>query len=229
MGPDPKASQGRECWVAAERERKRVVAIRAIVFDIGGILEITPRTGWDEKWEARLMLKPRELRERLRAVWRGGSIGVISEEEVEKKTGEILGLDGAQVEAFMHDLWEEYLGTPNAELAAYFAGLRPRYITAILSNSFVGARRREQERYGFGDMCDFIIYSHEEGIEKPDRRIYELLCQRLGVEPEEVVFLDDSEENVVAAQAFGIRAVLFKDTGQAIADIEGCLRLEQWL
>ena len=37
------------------------MAIRAVVFDIGGVLEITPRTGWEEKWEARLHVKPGEL------------------------------------------------------------------------------------------------------------------------------------------------------------------------
>src|SRR5687767_13710624 len=123
--------------------------VRAVVFDIGGVLEITPRTGWDRKWGANLGLKPGELPERLGSVWKAGSTGKISIEQVEKSTGEILGLDQAQLDAFMNDLWEEYLGTLNSELAAYFANLRPRYKTAILSNSFVGAREREQEQYGF--------------------------------------------------------------------------------
>jgi epoxide hydrolase-like predicted phosphatase len=199
------------------------VAIRAVVFDIGGVLEITPPTGWAERWETRLQRQPGELRERLLEVWRGGSIGTIAEAEVERCTGEILGLDGGQVDAFMADLWAEYLGSLNGELAAYFAALRPRYQTAILSNSFVGAREREQERYGFGDICDLIIYSHEVGMQKPDRRIYALTCARLGVQPEEMIFLDDVEVCVSAAREFGIQAILFRDTAQAIADIEVCL------
>ncbi len=77
---------------------------------------------------------------RLGEVWRAGSVGRIPEADVERRTGEILGLDRAQLDDFMADLWAEYLGTLNAELAAYFASLRPRYQTAILSNSFVGAR-----------------------------------------------------------------------------------------
>ena len=202
------------------------MAIRAIVFDIGGVLEITPETGWEGKWEADLGLKPGELRERLGTPWRGGSIGTVSEEEVEKSTGEILGLDRAQVDAFMHDLWEEYLGTLNVELAAYFASLRTRYKTAILSNSFVGAREKEQERYGFGDMCDLIVYSHEVGMKKPDRHIYELTCERLGVQPSEVIFLDDVEAAVSAAREVGIHGILFKDNAQAIAEIEACIRDE---
>ncbi len=199
------------------------MAIRAVVFDIGGVLEITPRTGWVERWEARLGLPPGSVIARLGDVWRAGSVGSISEADVERRTGELLGLDRAHVDALMADLWEEYLGTLNTELAAYFASLRPRYRTAILSNSFVGAREKEQARYGFGDLCDLIVYSHEEGMQKPERRFYELACERLGVEPAEVVFLDDVEVCVAAAREFGMHAILFRDTAQAIADLQACL------
>ena len=200
------------------------MAIRGVVFDIGGVLEHTPRTGWDARWEARLGLPAGDLNTRLRDVWRAGSIGAITEAEVEARIRAILGLDAAQVAAFMADLWDEYCGTLNAELAAYFAGLRPRYQTAILSNSFVGARDKEQERYGFGEMCDLIIYSHEEGMRKPERRIYALTCERLGVRPDEIVFLDDAEPCVAGGREYGMHAILYKDTAQAIADIEACLK-----
>jgi putative hydrolase of the HAD superfamily len=199
------------------------MTIRAVVFDIGGVLEITPPTGWVDIWEARLNLKPGELDQRLTGVWRDGSLGTISEQDVEQRVGEILGLDPLQVDAWMSDLWNEYLGELNVELAAYFASLRPRYHTAILSNSFVGARRKEHERYQFGTLCDLILYSHEEGIEKPDPRFFALLCERLGVQPQEIVFLDDFEQHVVAARAFGMHAILFRNTTQAIAEIEACL------
>jgi FMN phosphatase YigB (HAD superfamily) len=82
---------------------------------------------------------------------------------------------------------------PNARLAGYFSGLRPRYRTAILSNSFVGAREREEAAYGFDDICDVVVYSHEAGLKKPDRRFYELVCTRLGVGPREAIFLDDDQ------------------------------------
>src|SRR6266566_3986905 len=73
-------------------ERYAGMTIRAVVFDIGGVLEITSQTGWVEKWEARLHLKPGELRERLIDVWREGSFGTISEEEVDKRIGQIMGM-----------------------------------------------------------------------------------------------------------------------------------------
>ena len=59
---------------------------------------------------------------------------------------------------------------------------------------------------------------------KPDRRIFELTCERLGVQPAEVIFLDDHERPVAAACALGIHAILFQNTAQAIAAIEACLQ-----
>jgi epoxide hydrolase-like predicted phosphatase len=200
------------------------MAIRAIVFDIGGVLEFTPDTGMTQKWEQRLHLKPGELDERMAAVWRDGSLGKCSEEYVQQSLHEILGMNQAQIDTFWHDVWEEYLGTLNVELATYFSSLRPRYQTALLSNSFVGARSREQERYHFAEMTDLIIYSHEVGIAKPDQRIFELTCERLGVQPSEVIFLDDVQQHVLAARSIGIHAILFQETAQAITDIQAlCL------
>jgi putative hydrolase of the HAD superfamily len=72
-------------------------------------------------------------------------------------------------------------------------------------------------------MVELAIYSHEEGVRKPDLRIYAIAAERLGVPPAEIVFLDDLPENIDAARAFGMRAVLFTRTPQAIADIEALL------
>ena len=159
-----------------------VMTIQAVVFDIGGVLEITPDLGVTGMWESRLGLGPGELDKRMYDVWRGGSIGTVSERDVHQAVSEILGLDERQLAEFMADIWREYLGTANTELIEYARRLRPRYRTGILSNSFVGAREREQAAYGFEDLVDEIIYSHECGMSKPDPGIYALACERLRVE-----------------------------------------------
>lgn len=200
------------------------MAVRAVVFDIGGVLEFTPYLGVRERWEEQLGLPPGELDARTRGVWEAGSVGALSEREVTLRVGGLLGLDETQVEAFMRDLWTEYLGSLNVELAEYCRGLRPRYQTAIISNSFVGARTREQERYHFDEITDLLVYSHEVGIAKPDPRIYQLACARLGVRPGETVFVDDNQLMVDGARAAGIQAILFEDNAQAIAEIEDRLR-----
>ncbi|MGD0082201.1 MAG: HAD-IA family hydrolase [Acidimicrobiales bacterium] len=121
------------------------------------------------------------------------------------------------------DLWVEYLGTLNEELADYFAALRPRYKTATLSNSFVGAREREREAYGFEDLCDVVVYSREEGREKPDPRFYRIVIERLGVEPHEAVFLDDTQACIDGARRVGMTGVLFVNNDQAIAELDAHL------
>ena len=199
------------------------MGFRAVVFDIGGVLEFTPPLGTAGKWEDRLGLPPGGLAVRLGSLFAAGSVGTVTEAEIHRRVGELLAVDEPAVDAFMAGLWAEYLGSLNTELAAYFAGLRPVYRTGIISNSFVGAREREEERYGFGRMTDVIVYSHEAGISKPDPRIYHLACDQLGVRPKEMIFLDDVAANVAAARDLGAHGILFTSTAQAIADIEASL------
>ena len=216
------------------------MAIRAVVFDIGGVLEITPRGGdpahllpeMIARWESRLGLEPGVLDARitamdtqLKSVGKDGELGTISEEEWVTELARATELNPEQLDAFLRDFWDVYLGAPNAELIAYFASLRPAYTAALLSNSMVGAREQEEERYHFAEMTDLIVYSHEVGMAKPDRRIYELTCERLGIEPAETLFVDDAPVNIAAAQAVGIHTILCQTTKQVIADIQAALEV----
>jgi len=213
--------------------------IKAVVSDIGGVFELEP-LGRDPTarfpemiadWEMRLQLPPGELHARRKemnryfdASGKDGELGTLSQAEWQAGLRQFIGMTPAQLEAFVEDFWNIYLGDPNPELVAYFSVLRPRYRTALLSNSFDGAREREQDRYHIAEMVDFIIYSHEVGLAKPDPRIYALTSQRLGVQPQEIVFLDDAERNVAAAAAYGFHAILYHNNAQAIAEIDRCLQ-----
>lgn len=199
------------------------MVIRAVVFDIGGVLEITPDLGVDRLWETRLGLSAGEILVRMRDVWRGGSIGTITLDDVHEALRDRLGLDDQTLAQYMADVWREYLGTANTELIEYGRRLRPRYRTGIVSNSFVGAREREQAAYGFEDLVEEIVYSHEVGFSKPDPRIYALICASLNVPPEEMVFVDDSDVCVAGARDAGIHAVRYQSNAQAIAEIEKLL------
>jgi hypothetical protein len=124
------------------------VAIGAVVFDIGGVLEITPPTGWQQRWADELALSVDELEQRIGSLWGPGEIGAASLTVIERQTADALGLESQQLQRLTDDIWAEYLGTLNEPLARYFDGLRPRFRTGILSNSLVGAREREQSAYG---------------------------------------------------------------------------------
>ena len=206
--------------------------IRAVMFDIGGILEVIPEGGdpatrfpaLDEEWNTRLGLPPGHLTRCVEAIAEDGAFGRCTYEEWCAQLRASTGMRQTDFDAYMTAFWDIYMGNPNDELIAYFRGLRPRYRTAILTNSFVGAREHEEARYGFTSMTDVAIYSHEEGICKPDPRIFALASERLGLPPAEIVFLDDLQPNVDSARACGLKSVLFTCTSQAIADIEALLQ-----
>ncbi|MEY9863280.1 epoxide hydrolase-like predicted phosphatase [Catenulispora sp. GAS73] len=198
------------------------MSIRAIILDIGGVLEHTPDLGTAARWEPEFGAG---WIHRVDPVFRAGEIGGITLEEVHERAADTLGVPVARFEAFMEDVWVEYLGTYNAEIADYWRARRDEgYVTAIISNSFVGAREREEEAYRFSELTDLIVYSHEVGVAKPDPAIYELCLERLGLPAAETVFVDDVEENCAAARALGMSAVLFQDTAQAIGELDALLR-----
>lgn len=206
--------------------------IHVVMFDIGGILEVIPEGGdpvtrfpaLDAEWDARLGMPPGHMTRSFEAVAADGAYGRCTYDEWCGRFRAATGMSEADFDAYMVAFWDIYMGSPNEELIAYARALRPRYRTAILSNSFIGAREQEEKRYGFTSMVELAIYSHEEGVHKPDPRIYEIATERLGVAPAEIAFLDDVPANIDAARAFGIQGVLFTSTSQAIADIEALLQ-----
>lgn len=193
---------------------------RACIFDIGGVLTFAPRiTDFEvfSRWEQAVGLGHGEITRRAQAAWEAGRKGDISEAQFHSQLGESLGWSAEQVEAFMGDFWAEYKGRPNTELIVYLAGLRQRCRTALLSNSFVGARERQQELNG---ITDLTVYSHEVGISKPDHRIFNMTCDWLRVPAEDAVFVDDIEVYVETARELGMHGVLFRNNEQAVAEID---------
>jgi putative hydrolase of the HAD superfamily len=105
----------------------------------------------------------------------------------------------------------------------FVRGLRPRYRTGLLSNAFHSLRPALTDRFPIADAFDAIVISAEEGLVKPDRRIYEAALLRLGVAAQEAVFVDDFEENCEGARAVGMHAVRFESAIQARQAVESLL------
>jgi len=110
----------------------------------------------------------------------------------------------------------------NADLAQFVVDLRPHYKTATICNG--GSREAFNRKFRLGELVDLMIFDGEEGIAKPDVRIYQLALMRLGVQPDEVVFVDDKESNLEAAQRLGMHTVHFKNTAQAITEVQTFLQ-----
>lgn len=207
------------------------MAISAVVFDVGGVLERVDDASWPEvwmqKWERRAGLGAGHLAQQLakHEPMDGVVTGEISEDELRRVYADALGLDDSQSVEMMSEMWDGYCGELDVAMRDFCAELRPRYRTAILSNSADGARREEQRRYGFEQLVDVIVYSHEVGIAKPDPAIYQLTEQRLGVRSQEIVFVDDHEPHVRAAEDLGWHGVLHRDTQGTIAELCALLNM----
>jgi FMN phosphatase YigB (HAD superfamily) len=197
----------------------RRVAIRAVVFDIGSVLEIIDDAAFPGAWPGRLGLEPDEFSLRLDGLAGDPVLGEVTETEMRAHWQRSLDLGDAAVDELMDDFWRWYVGALDEPLFEWFAGRRPAQLTGILSNSGPGAREREAP-WRFAEVTDDIVYSHEVGLKKPDPAIYALVERRLGVEPEEVVFLDDAAANVEAAQTAGWHAVLHEATPRSLAELE---------
>jgi 2-haloacid dehalogenase len=83
----------------------------------------------------------------------------------------------------------------------------PRYaLTTWSAETFPPA----QARYDFLSWFDGIVVSGEEGVIKPDARIFRILLERFRIVPGEAVFVDDNPANAAAAQALGIHGIHFR-------------------
>lgn len=204
------------------------MAIRAVLFDIGGVLErVQPAESWLLAWRDRLGMSADEFGAAVASVDPDDLMGIgqMSEAEFRQRSSNALGLSDSQADAYMRDLWDWYCGELDHALMDYVAGLRPTYATAVLSNSGSGARDEEESRHQFSAYFDPILYSHEIGVRKPDPAVYELTCDVLGVAPGELAFVDDAAENIAAADQFGIHAVLHRDAASTIRALDGLLRV----
>lgn len=84
------------------------------------------------------------------------------------------------------------------------------YITLICSNNFPARIKGLQERFKFLDNFDIAVYSYEVGIAKPDKRIFQELVNKSGVNPQEIIFADDDVEKISGAKEIGIQAFLYE-------------------
>jgi putative hydrolase of the HAD superfamily len=97
--------------------------------------------------------------------------------------------------------------------------LHKRYRTALITNisrsRYATACRNKFDKSVF----DRRFTSYGLRIKKPDKRIYEIVLNRMGANPEETVFIDNMRENVDGAESIGIHGIVFKNYKQLIRDL----------
>jgi epoxide hydrolase-like predicted phosphatase len=193
--------------------------IRTVIFDVGGVLVRTEDPTPRQQLAAELNLPMNQLYDIVfnQDTWNLVQLGHITNDDHWQAVGRRLKLT-----------WPDQV---NAFRTTFFAGdrldqgmisliqrLRSRFKVALLSNAPGNLRRWIAEEWNIPpDTFDQIVISAEEGVMKPDPEIYQRTLTRLDVAPHEAIFVDDFEENVEAARALGIQAILFTSPENLIA------------
>jgi len=119
--------------------------------------------------------------------------------------------------------------TPNllvveSQLISFIRSSRSVLKTALCSDAPDMVRGQLTEGWKIADLFDVIIISSEVGLMKPDPEMYHLTLDRLQILPQEAIFIDDKENNVIGAQGVGMVGIQFKDSAQTIREIDRILK-----
>lgn len=75
----------------------------------------------------------------------------------------------------------------------------------------------------FLSLVDGAVFSFQEHVIKPDKKIFEIICDRYNINPSEAVFLDDNEANVISSREFGLHTIRFQNYEQGRRELEALL------
>ena len=186
--------------------------IEAVIFDWGGVLIEDPGPGLVKYCSEALGVSKEDYINEYGRFGGDFQNGVISEEEFWGGICGGLGVSKPEVPSLWADAFKAAY-VPREEMFSLAAGLRNKgYKTAYLSNT-------EEPAMGYFhqlgyDMFDVLVFSCVEGTSKPERRIYELTIERLGVEAGQAVFIDDKPDYIDGAQRAGLNTILFESVSQ---------------
>lgn len=202
--------------------------IRAVIFDLGGVVLESPFVAF-HNLEAKHGLERGTIATAIKV---GGELGALACLE----RGEI------NAEQF-YVQFERELGPERSTLGARdvtaemarVITVRPVMVEALRTLRRDGYRLAAlTNNYDIGDALyatmmslradfDVFVESCLEGIRKPDPRIYQLTCERLGLPLNECVFLDDLGDNVKAARALGMHTIKVNEPEQALRELRSIL------
>jgi putative hydrolase of the HAD superfamily len=197
--------------------------IKTIFFDFGGVIIKPPNYRWITRWKKQLGISEHpEIMEMLEnpngsRLVQDVCLGKISEDHLWAVMTEKWRINPALLTRIRRKMLSKR--QLNQHILAFMTEVADDYNTAILSNAGDQSRQLMEGIYQLHQIVDEIIISAEEGVIKPDQRIFDIAMTRMNAIPETSLLLDDSQENVAAARAFGMYAVLFIDTQQAIDEM----------
>jgi putative hydrolase of the HAD superfamily len=200
------------------------MTIKAVIFDFGRVISAQKPLSLFQGYEEELGIAPGTLNPIMfgSPAWEDALVGRKTSEEFWRAIGPQLNLHTPEeIDAFRQRYRaDETLNEGVAELIRQLH-TEGRYKLAVLSNSPPSLAHWLDE-WGLLALFDVVFCSGDEGVRKPDLAAFEITLERLGVKPEEAVFIDDTVRHVQTARNLGLHAILFT-TAQALVDDLGKL------
>lgn len=186
--------------------------IRAVVFDLGGVLiDWDPRHLYRGLFGGDEVAMGRFLTEICSPAWNAqqdagrswhDAVEALAREHPEQRDL-ILAYD---------ERWPEMLGGPIDGTVLILGELRAAGLgLAVLSNWSAQKFPVARERYEFLGWFETVVISGEVGVSKPDPRIYRHLLERTRFDPASTLFIDDQAANLAVAAELGMTALRFED------------------
>lgn len=191
--------------------------IKAVIFDWGGVLIDDVAPGLITYFANSLGVTEEALNDTYKKCGEEFQKGLISESALWAKVCSELRVQRPYNPSLWRDAFKKVYN-PKPEMFSLASDLRHKgYKIGLLSNTEAPTVIFFHEQ-GY-DMFDVAVFSCAEGTRKPEARIYEIVLERLGAQPNEVVFIDDREENINGARDVGMHTILFMNPIQVKAGL----------
>lgn len=172
--------------------------IKAIIFDCFGVLYLHHHRMLTESFENE------NVKKEFDDLFTQMNYGYISREEYAEKTAPLLNIHPSEVEKMV--LTEHTINTP---LLEYIEVLKKNYKIGMLSNIGRGWVQNFFDDHQLNDVFDAVVLSGDEGVTKPHPQIFELTAERLEVNMNECIMIDDLPENIAGADAAGMQGIVY--------------------
>ncbi len=148
--------------------------------------------------------------------------GEITADEFRQKIAVVLQLEQVDAAA-IDDAWNALLASYPAERFELLLSLKSKQKIAALSNineiHLAAIDHTIQQNFQQPNLAAYfhqVFYSHEMGMRKPEKRIYQKVLDDTGISPDKILFFDDKIENIEAAKAVGIEGIHIKKVNQIV-------------
>ncbi len=195
--------------------------MKAIIFDLGGVV-LSENWGWKQRelFSKKFNLDHQKTKEYHESKAKDLNIGNLSEKD------------------FFTGLFKYQEKTPEVEKAISFLRskdrlfpevldlikeLKKKYKIFAITNEIREAAEIRSEKFRLGEIFDKIFVSGSIKFQKPEKGIFLYVLNEIKILPEEIIFIDNVEKNLIPAGEIGMKCILFKEINQLRKDLEKIL------